>query len=360
MNKLRVVKRIALGLIVLYLFLASIKLMGYSFKMFGTGFAETLINFTTNPLVGLFIGILATSVVQSSSVITSIVVVLTAAGSLTIGGAIPIIMGANIGTSITTTIVSLAHITKKGEFQKAFEVATIHDLFNVFGVLILFPLELYFHFIERAATYLSQFFIGSSSTFALANPLKIIINPFIALVENVFMHNTYLILIFSLILIFCSLYSFVKIMKPLAESEFKTVLKDHIFNHPIKSFFFGALLTVSVQSSSVTTSLVVPLAGLGILMLDEIFPYILGANVGTAFTSLFASFVIGTQVAITIALCHLLFNLFTIILVLPIRKIPISISQWLAHLSIKNRILPFTFIITMFYLLPSTVIFLFH
>ncbi|HQV33419.1 MAG TPA: Na/Pi symporter, partial [Calditrichia bacterium] len=86
-------------LLFLYLFLVSINLMGASMKMFGKGFAETLINNTANPLVGLFIGIFATSLVQSSSTTTSIVVGLVGGGVMTVSNAIPIIMGANMGTS---------------------------------------------------------------------------------------------------------------------------------------------------------------------------------------------------------------------------------------------------------------------
>ena len=95
--------RIVLLAGILYAFLVSIGLMGAAFKIFGKGVANQLMTMTANPLVGLFTGILATTLVQSSSTTTSITVGLLAAGSLTIEGAIPIIMGANIGTSVTNT-----------------------------------------------------------------------------------------------------------------------------------------------------------------------------------------------------------------------------------------------------------------
>ena len=115
------IKNAILIALTLYVFLISIKLMGGAFKLFGNDFAHQLITFTTNPLVGLFIGILATSLVQSSSATTSVIVGLVASNALSITNAIPMIMGANIGTSITNTLVSLAHIHKKDEFKKAFE-----------------------------------------------------------------------------------------------------------------------------------------------------------------------------------------------------------------------------------------------
>ena len=88
----------------LYGFFLGLDLMGLGFKLFGEGFAEMLLEQTANPLVGLFAGILATSLVQSSSTTTSMTVALVAAGGLTIEGAIPIIMGANIGTSATKEV----------------------------------------------------------------------------------------------------------------------------------------------------------------------------------------------------------------------------------------------------------------
>ena len=116
--------------------------MGKAFKGFGKGFAETLLNTTSNPFVGLFIGILATSLVQSSSTTTSIIVGIVASGAITIGNAIPIIMGANIGTTVTNTLVSLGHITRREEFKRAVAGATVHDFFNLICVAIMFPLEL--------------------------------------------------------------------------------------------------------------------------------------------------------------------------------------------------------------------------
>lgn len=115
----------------LYTFLVSIGLIGRAFKFFGKGVAETLLTTTADPLVGLFAGILATSIVQSSSTVTSVVVGLVGGGVLPIISAIPIVMGANIGTSVTSFIVSLGHLTRRAEFQRAFAAATVHDFFNI-------------------------------------------------------------------------------------------------------------------------------------------------------------------------------------------------------------------------------------
>ena len=137
----RVPTQILALLALLFGFFLGLDMMGLSFKLFGSGLAQELIERTSNPFVGLIIGILATTLVQSSSTTTSLTVGLVAAGALSIEGAVPIVMGANIGTSVTCALVSLVHVRRKEEFQRAFAGATIHDFFNCLAVLILLPLE---------------------------------------------------------------------------------------------------------------------------------------------------------------------------------------------------------------------------
>lgn len=359
MERGNLIKRIIILVIILYLFLLSIKLMGGSFKLFGTGFAEQLISFTANPFVGLFIGILATSIVQSSSVTTSIIVGLTASGALTVGNAVPLIMGANIGTSVTNTIVSLGHITRKIEFRRAFEVATVHDFFNFIVVAVLFPLEIFFHILERAALFLTQFFLGSNLNVQFSSPLNYILKPSAHSIQNLLSNNAVIILVLSLVLLFLSLRYFVKVVKPLAESEFDH-LNKHLFGTPLRGFSFGLILTGIVQSSSVSTSLIVPLAGVGLLTLEKIFPYVLGANIGTTFTALMASLATGSPAGVVVALEHVMFNSIGSAMIYPIKKLPISMSRFLAHLSFRSRAYPLAYVASMFYLIPSSVIFLFH
>ncbi len=126
--------------------------------MLGKGLAETLIATTTNPLVGLFVGILSTSIVQSSSFTTSIVVGLVAGGALNVTTAIPIIMGANIGTSVTNILVSMTQIRRTVEFRLALSAAIVHDFFNVLAVVILFPLQYFTNFLGLISTFVGEKF----------------------------------------------------------------------------------------------------------------------------------------------------------------------------------------------------------
>ena len=167
----------------LYIFLLSIGLMGAAFKGFGKGFAEVLLNTTNNSFIGLFIGILATSLVQSSSTTTSIVVGMVASGVLSTGGAIPIIMGANIGTTVTNTLVSLGHVTRPEEFRRAIAGATVHDFFNIICVSIMFPLELATGFLQKSATFLTEVFI-SYGGINFSSPIVLITKPVVAMMKH--------------------------------------------------------------------------------------------------------------------------------------------------------------------------------
>ena len=114
-----------------------------------------------------------------------------------------------------------------------------------------------------------------------------------------------------------------------------------------------------MQSSSITTSLVIPLAGAGILSLRQIFPYTLGANIGTTVTSLLASMVSGTIAPLAVALSHLTFNLLGIGLLYPIksvREIPIRLAEWFSDLATQNKIYPLLYILIVFFLIPLTLI----
>ena len=148
----------------LYLFLVGINGLSSGIKHLGGDFAKEIMTTTSDPFVALFIGILATTLFQSSSTTTSIIVGMVSGGAISLSGAIPMIMGANIGTTVTNTIVSIGHINRGNEFKRAFSASTIHDIFNVLAVIILLPLEIAFGLIEKAATGLGTLLFGTIST----------------------------------------------------------------------------------------------------------------------------------------------------------------------------------------------------
>lgn len=349
---LKTLGKIVLWIVVLYVFILSIQLMGSSFKMMGEDFAKTLIKTTSNPLVGLLIGILATSIIQSSSTTTSITVGLVAGGVLTLPGAIPIIMGANIGTTITNTIVSIGHVTRKQEFQRAFAAGTVHDFFNILAVIILFPLEMTTHVLEKSASFLSNAFVEFGGIKFLS-PIKAITTPVIDILKGI-INIPVLLIVLALVLLFISLIQLVKIMRSLMLTQIEVFLDKYLFKNAQTAFLFGLIVTAIVQSSSITTSLIVPLVGAGVLTLRKIFPYTLGANIGTTVTAMLASFATLDPVAITVAFTHLLFNIFGIIIIYPFKKFPIWLAETFSGIATKTKKNTVLFLIIYFtlYLAP--------
>jgi len=363
--------KIAAIFAILYLFLVSIGMIGTGFKGLGRGFAEQLMSSNAAPLIGLFIGILATSLIQSSSTTTSIVVGMVAAGTfgedpiLAVATAIPYIMGANIGTSITNTIVSLGHIANKNEFRRAFEASIVHDFFNALSVLILFPLQLYFGVISKTANWMASLFLGAG-TFTFKSPVKMMTKPAVDAINNFFkmqdiINHNWLLIFAALILLFISLRYLTVLIRSLVMERLEAFFDSHIFKTWLRAMAFGIFITILVQSSSITTSLVVPLAGAGILQLRQIFPYTLGANIGTTITALLASLVAGTHAPLAVAFGHLAFNIYGILLIWPIEKIrniPIKMSEKFAAVAVRNRMIPMVYILVVFFLIPLTLIFI--
>ena len=351
---------------VLLLFFTSLELMGDSFKLMGKGVAEQLLQTTSNPFVGLFIGILATSLVQSSSTVTTLTVSIVAGGGLTIASAIPIIMGANIGTSVTNTIVSLGSVTRKEEFRRAMAGATVHDFFNFLAVAILFPLELMFQFVSAPAAALTDSLANVGGT-ELLSPVKAVTEPIAEYVIALSQESGVVVLIVGLVLLFISLRFLVKLLKSIVLERSEEYLHRYVFGHPAVALLFGVILTFLVQSSSITTSLMVPLVGAGVVTVAQIYPFVLGANVGTTMTALVAALALASGTvagsaealqgiaAVKVALAHLMFNLYGIALLLPIRKlrnIPIRLSKWLGALAVQNRLYAVGYIMVVFFAFP--------
>ena len=330
-----VVGRVVYFFFLLYLFFFSIELMSAAFKMGGRGFAEQLLNTAADPVAGLLIGFLATSLVQSSSTTTTIVVGLVAADALTIQLAIPIIMGANIGTTTTNTIVSIAHVTRPTEFKRAFAASTVHDFFNILAALVILPLEIFFHPVEKMATFLQGAFAGVGGM-SLASPLKAVMTPLSDLVTGLVPYELPLIAI-ALTLLVIVLTRLMKLMRGVFLERMESFFHRVLFRNDATSFALGAVTTAAVQSSSATTSLVVPLAGTGVLSLKQIFPYTLGANIGTTITALLASFSTGSPAAVVVGLAHLSFNILGIAIFYPLRAIPIWLAEKVGTLAARTK-----------------------
>ncbi len=349
--------------LILFVFMFSIDLMVISLGHISKDAVRSMISLVSNPFIALFIGLLITSIVQSSSTTTSVIVAMVASGSMEISHAIPMVMGANIGTTITSDLVSLSFIAKKVELRRAITTSTSHDFFNILTTIILLPLQYFYNIIGRISETITSFLNINLAHNAYPNtPVSSASLVNIPVSDQFFnlIDSPIITFILSLVLLFVSIKLLAKIISSLFLGSSRSKFESFIFKNTYKSFTWGAILTGAVQSSSVTTSLLVPIVAVGRIKVKNAFPFILGANVGTTLTALLAA-LFKNEAAISIAIAHLSFNLIGVLIFLPIRfmrNIPVFLANQLGLLTSKHRIVGFLYIIITFFLLPFALIFI--
>ena len=287
-RELSTAARATLVVALLYLFLTGVELLSGGFKTMGAGFVDGLFEGVSNPLGGLFVGLLATVLVQSSSVSTSVIVGLVASGVVGVDEAVPMVMGANLGTTVTNTLASLGHMRRDMEFRRAFAAATVHDFFNILAVIVFLPLELATGYLSSAASWITEQVIGSSGV-EFNSPLKAAVKMPAGWVKDLlsgvgaggnWMGG--LMILIGLVFIFLALAYITRNMRLLVADRVEAAINRTLgAGSGFVAILLGVIITVSVQSSSITTSVLVPLAASGVLTLENIYPVTLGANVGT-------------------------------------------------------------------------------
>ncbi len=357
-------------LALLYVFLVGVNGLGDGFKSLSSGVLEDFFEATENPFFALMVGILATTLVQSSSVTTSLIVALVAApdNPLPIANAIPMVMGANIGTTVTNTIVALAHMGRKTEFRRAFAVATCHDFFNYMAVAVLLPLELWTGYLRKTAESLTSLFTGFGGA-KYDSPIKGVVKAGVRPIKDLLAAVTggggsghleaILLIAVSGLLIFLALGFLVRVMRSTMQARVEGAVGRALSRNVLIGMAVGIVVTVMVQSSSITTALLVPLAGAGLLTLEQAFPITIGANIGTTVTAFLAAMAVtgaNASAGITIALVHLLFNLSGTLLIYPIKRIrelPLMAARRLSYAAMESRKLALVYVVVLFYGIPT-------
>jgi sodium-dependent phosphate cotransporter len=351
---------LVVGLI--YVFLVGVSSLESGIKLLGADVQESLFSGVTNPLAGLFIGLLGTVLVQSSSASTSVIVGLVASGVLGFEYAVPMVMGANIGTTVTNTLVSLAHARRSDEFKRAFAAATVHDFFNVVIVAILLPLELITGAISGLATRISEPLVGAAGS-EWKSPIKSLVKEPVGWLGDLWSSLGAGGNMLGALLVGCGIATVLlalvlvtKNMRQLVASRVEKSLNTALGKGSgVVALLVGVVITISVQSSSITTSMLIPLSAAGVLALRNAYPVTLGANVGTTITALLAALATSRPEALTIALVHTLFNVGGILLLYPItalREIPIRGAEVLARLAVERRLLAVVYVVGLFIVLP--------
>lgn len=351
-------KRIVLFSMLFLLFVLSLELMKHSLAVFGDDFTN-LLSSVKNPFIGLFAGMLVTAIIQSSSTTSTTVVILVAQGTISMEAAIPIIIGANIGTSVTSSIVSIGYITDKKEFRKAITIATLHDFFNIIITLILLPAELFFGVLSKLSTYVvSLTEVSVSEPVLKFNFLKTVVDPVIDFLVMITQDNALVMGVVAVMILLSSIYLIARFFKTILIGDIKDWIREHVFNNNFKSLLWGASLTSALQSSSVTTSLIVPVAASSNLEIRKVFYFLMGANIGTTITALVAG-LMSNQVALVIAVVHFSFNILGVLIMVfikPLRRIPIFLAEWLGKASTKNKFIGVAYVFCVFFVIPFLLI----
>ena len=362
-NRLSVVRRVLAIVVAVALFLLAIRLLGYSFSGLREHIGASILSVAANPFIGLFIGLLLTAVIQSSSTSTSMIVALVGSGALSLPTAVPIVMGANVGTTLTSTVVSLGFIMSKREFRKAISAAIVHDFYNIILVVILFPLEYHYHWLSRLSNVLVASFADGWRHTVTGSLVSLPefpdrIGQWIAQQID----SDWLLFVLAFALLFVTIKLISQMVSRLLTGTSQQLVKNHIFQIAYQSFAWGGVLTAAMQSSSITTSLIVPLVAKGKVSLQKAFPFVMGANMGTTLTALLAA-LFASKAAVELAVVHFLFNLFGALLFLPyppLRQWPGQLAASFGKLTLQHRIYGFIYILLLFFVIPFLLIYLYR
>uniref|UniRef100_A0A4W6E353 Sodium-dependent phosphate transport protein 2B n=1 Tax=Lates calcarifer TaxID=8187 RepID=A0A4W6E353_LATCA len=450
MRVVTAIVKLVLLLGLLYLFICSLDILSSAFQLVGGKAAGDIFQdnaVLSNPVAGLVIGVLVTVLVQSSSTSSSIVVSMVSSGLLDVQSAVPIIMGANIGTSVTNTIVAMMQAGDRNEFRRAFAGATVHDFFNWLSVLILLPLEVATGVLYKLTHLIIQSFNLESGEDApdllnvITDPLtdsiiqldksvitgiatgdpaarnKSLIKKWCKRVTNSSTWNDtvescpaggvcweegnqtwtefnktwivsqqkckhlfvnvnlpdlavgLILLALSLLVLCTCLILIVKLLNSMLKGQVAVVIKKVLntdFPFPFAwvtgyiAILVGAGMTFIVQSSSVFTSAITPLVGIGVISLERAYPLTLGSNIGTTTTAILAAMASPGETlgnSLQIALCHFFFNIMGILLWYPIpfTRVPIRLARGLGNHTAKYRWFAALYLFLCFLVLPLSV-----
>jgi sodium-dependent phosphate cotransporter len=299
------------------------------------------------------------------------------AGALSLSLAVPMILGANIGTTVTSTIVAMGYVRKKfvrGEFIRAAEVAVVDDIYNIMAVALFFTIEMFTGILSKSATWLAERMVKlpivGPVLAGFPDFVDIISEPIIEPFVSGFVFLTGGEGFLSAALIGAASFAMLllglkwmsgSIQKIIKEKAVKVV--DKAFGSPIKSFFVGTSLTCLLQSSSVTLSLAVPFAASGMIDLKKAFPYCVGADIGTTIDpSQIVSYAKFGLVGFMTGFVHVLLNVFGAFLFLCVpglKELPVRIAERYAKWIVSvNPVLLIVCSTIAFYGIPFLVIFI--
>ncbi|KAI6180824.1 Progestin and AdipoQ Receptor family [Aphelenchoides besseyi] len=334
-------------------FIFILSLLGVAFRLIGgkgLGSAIRHSSFLHNPIAASIIGMVISMVIQNTTTFMSVLVSMVAGRLLTVHEALPFMIGTEIGGSVLNVLVSMAQSGNSDQFRRAFATAVMNDVFNLLNYVVLLPTEMAFGLIEKTSGFLVRPL--SHTRTVKVRTLEAFTSPLIQLVVQIdndaitkiaamsgnktaialldrptfihrcvnmtngetvedcsyfhlFAYSTWsdvtigiLLLIISIGTLLGCLVGIVRIMKSLLAGSVAVFVRrvlDHDCPYPFRFLtgylimLIGGLIVAIIQSSNVFRSSLIPLAGIGVISLDRIYPLFVGANIGTTSTATLAA-----------------------------------------------------------------------
>ena len=336
----------------LYLFLLALDGFKVSWRLFFS--VDEATRFVTgnvgqmleHPLVGFCLGILVTSLIQSSSATIAIIISFVAAHDAPVALCIPIILGANIGTTVTNTLVGLGHSFDRDEFRRVVPAALVDDIFKLMNISLFMVLELAFGVLTSLSKAVVSLFPDISPA-ERSDPLlpdfvgqltEPIIGPWSDLGEGASpgLHVALVSGLVAFVLLLLGLRLMGDAMQRIFQSSTRAWIRRSL-GHPVRGALVGFVSCWLLQSSSVTTSLMIPLVAKKVATLRNAYHVAIGASVGTtADAGQLLSYVKYGVPGLAAGVVHIAVNLVGAVLFMSIpvlRALPVtvarSIGSWL-------------------------------
>jgi len=353
---------------VFVLFLAVYLILDGAFDI-GAPAVNRLFDLATNPVIGLLIGIIATASIQSSTTVTALTITAVGTGGISVEVAIPIILGANLGTTITPQIVAFSYLGHRRSFRRAFSSAALHTWFNAIMVVVAFVLELAFQPLRKFAGMVSDSVVGDGAT-GTARELADAFSPLIdalgtaGLLGSLFPPRAAAVMaiLVGTLLILAAVRLINAQLAILTAATTRTLLERSSGASDALGVLSGLFTTMAVNASSVTVSSVLPFVVSKAIKLREALAITLGANVGTTLMSLLAALAVPGPMgalAVQAALVHVSFNVVGTLLVLiipPLREWIIRLAKLSGRLALRGYLTAAATMVAFYFAVPALVI----
>jgi sodium-dependent phosphate cotransporter len=335
------------------------------------------------PYAGLAIGVLATTLMESSSAVVA-TTMMSMAGMVEAGlplssairFGVPMVLGANVGTTVgnTITLFAIRKSTTSEEFNSTIPGVLVDDIYEFLTISILFPLEVTTGFLSRIVSALGTFLfqmLNLEQAFAVFEKTIIdiiisepIIDPLGAVFSNslgprfsglVFFVFWFIVVVFSIDFLIS------RGLRLLIQTDWADKVAA-AFDSSIKSFTTGFSITWLVGSSSIGTSLAIPMIATKMVDLKKAYPYLCGCNMATTVDlAQIYGYIAGGIIGVMLGMAHVILNILALIIWLasPLRTVPIYIANRIAKMITSrpySSLLLVAYVIGVFIVLPILVI----